>query len=227
MAIKLTGTADDLEVGSKHKGARIAQYPMEIGARGSYQWGSSSGIIPAALAANSELVQFRWSHATHIALLRSVRISAAVTTTFFAAGVPLEIEMRRAATWSAQGTGGTGFTFGAQDNKKRTDFAQSAMTAGDLRIATTAALGTGTKTLDTNAVANMVAGGPITASLNGTIYPLTTLWERNTGDEWPFVFEQNEGFVLRSVAVPATGTWRLSCIIEWIEVDPSVLTNWA
>lgn len=150
-----------------------------------------------------------------------------MTTTFFAAGVPLEIEMRRANTWSGQGTGGTGITFGAQDNKKRTGFAQSAMTAGDLRIATTAALGVGTKTLDANAVANMVSGGPITASLNGTIYPLTTLWERNTGDEWPFILEQNEGIVLRSVAVPATGTWRISAIIEWIEVDPSVLTNWS
>jgi hypothetical protein len=199
-----------------------------VGARGAYAIGLFTGILPAALGANSEIFQVRWSHATLLCIPRSIRISASVTTTMFAAGVPVEIEARLARGWSVQGTGGTGITFGTDDGKKRTQFAQSAFAAGDIRQATTAALGAGTRTFDGVPFRYLVAGGPITASLNGTIIaPGTFLWSRDTNDEYPVVFEQNEGFVVRSVAVPATGTWRCSIMFEWGEVDPAVQTEWA
>jgi hypothetical protein len=214
-------------VDSKHLASRVSQRPMELGARGAYVIGLTTGVLPAALAANSEIFQFRWSHSVLFAILRAVRVSASVSTTAFVAGVPPQIEMRIARGWTVQGTGGTGITFGTDDAKKRSSFAQTAMANGDVRIATTAALGAGTKTLDGVAVANIVGN---TAAATGTtqiIPPGTILWARDTGEEFPFVFAQNEGFVIRSVAVPGTGTWQFSVIVEWSEIDPSVDSSWA
>jgi hypothetical protein len=232
MAIQLAGNsgvvADINSAATGFRAARIASYPSDVGARGAYSIGLFTGILPAALAANSEIFQWRWAHATLLCVPRTVRIAAAVTTTMFAAGVPVEIEMRMARGWTGQGTLGTGITFGANDAKKRTQFATSAIAAGDVRQATTAALGAGTKTLDGTPLAYLVAGGPITASLNGTIIqPGTVLWTRDTGEEYPLILEQNEGFVVRSVAVPATGTWRATITVEWMEIDPAVQTEWA
>lgn len=34
----------------------------------------------------------------------------------------------------------------------------------------------------------------------------------------PIVLAQNEGFSIRSVAVPATGTWQVAINVDWTEV---------
>ena len=198
---------------------RTVPKPTEFTTFGHYSIGASTGIIPAALAANSELFQFRWADATRLAIIRKIRLSASVTTTFFAAGVPVEIDLVKSTAWSAAGTGGTAITMAAL-LKKRTSMGSSLMVAGDMRIATTAALGAGTKTLETLSLQNMVCAGPLTASLNGTIIPPGTIfWQNEIGDgEHPLVLVQNEGFSIRSVAVPATGTWRLSVQVDWAEV---------
>lgn len=211
--------------------ARISVRPAPLGARGAYSLALITGILPAALAANSEIFQFRWVDGSgRIAILRRVRISAVVSTTFFAAGVPVQIEARDTRAWTAQGTGGTGVTFGANDSKKRTNMATSLLAAGDVRIATTAALGAGTKTLDGTAFAAIAAPGPITASLNGQIIaPSTTLWTPQGAAEYPRVYANQEGFVVRSVAVPATGTWTAAIDIDWDEIDPAAAATdgWA
>lgn len=199
--------------------------PIPYGNLGHFRWGGSTGILPAALAANSEIVQFRWSHATILAVITSLRISAVVTTTMFAAGVPVEIDLIKSSSWSVAGTGGNSPTFGTTCRVRNT-MGSSVMAAGDLRIATTAALGAGTKTLEANSLSNILAAGPITGSLNGTIIPPgTVLWEPDTGDgQHPLVLgglgggAVSEGFSIRSVAVPATGTWRFAVIIDWAEV---------
>jgi hypothetical protein len=203
--------------------------PMELGARGAYSWAGFTGIIAAGLAANSEIFQFRWTDPTRVALIRSVYFSATVSTTFFAAGVPVQIDMKFARAWTADGTGGTVQVFStANTNKKRTDFALSLLSDTGVRIATTTGLGAGTKTFDTNALAAISAPGPITASLNGQIIaPGTILWQRNTHDEYPLLLEQNEGFVIRGVAVPGTGTWTAAAQVEWAELDPTLVDGWA
>jgi len=209
--------------------ARMSARPMPLGARGSYGISLFTGILPAALAANSEIFQFRFVDASgRLVLIRSIVVSACVSTTFFAAGVPVQLEARIARSWSAQGTLGTGITFGANDSKKRTNHGTSLLAAGDVRIATTAALGVGTKTLDGTAFAALAAPGPITASLNGQIIaPGTYLWQRNSNDEYPVILANQEGFVVRSVAVPGTGTWMASVSVEWAEIDPAVVDGWA
>lgn len=204
--------------GTAFRALRATPRPVDHGALGAFAYGGFTGILPAALAANSEIFQFRWTHATNLAVIRKVRFSASVTTTFFAAGVPVQIDLFKSTAWTVAGTGGTGITPAAL-LKRRSSMASTAVAAGDMRIATTAALGAGTKTAETLALSSVLAGGPITASLNGTIIaPGTILWQAEVGDgEHPLVLAQNEGFSIRSVAVPATGTWMAAINIDWAE----------
>lgn len=221
MAIIEGGTSGTLaEVGvAAAKGQHVIVKPTDAGALGHYSVGLLGGIIPAALAANSEIFQFRWSDATRLCVIRKIRISASVTTTFFAAGVPVQIDLVKATAWSAAGSGGTRVSPAAL-LKKRTSMGSSLVAASDIGIITTAALTAGTKTLETVAQQAIVAAGPITASLNGTIIPPgTILYQHEVGDgEYPLVLAQNEGFVIRSVAVPATGTWQIAVQVDWAEV---------
>lgn len=220
MSFQLQGNSGTVvEVGATNRALRIENKPIEYGALGAYAYGGVTGILPAALAANSEIFQFRWTDATRLCVIRKVRISASVSTTFFAAGVPVQIDLVKSTGWSAAGTGGTAISPAAL-LKRRTSMGSSLVASGDIRIATTAALGAGTKTLETLSLSSIVAAGPITASLNGTIIGAgTILWQGETADgEHPLVLAQNEGFSIRSVAVPATGTWTAAINVDWTEV---------
>jgi hypothetical protein len=182
-----------------------------------YRWSSVTGVIPAALAANSEILQFRWTSAIKYAAIRKVRISAAVSTTFFAAGVPIQLSMLKATAFTAAGTGGTATALGAQ-NKMDTRQASSAV--AEIRIAAAAALGVGTKTLETIPVASILLAGPITLSLDGTITPgkIDLFSVDYANDEKPMILAANEGFAITVPAVPATGTWQVGVEILWDEL---------
>lgn len=222
MAIQLVGGVS----GSVADVGVAAALPLHVtpkhipyGALGHYKYGGFTGILPAALAANSEIFQFRWSDATRFALITKIMISACVSTTFFAAGVPVQIDMVKAISWTVAGSGGTRSTPAAL-HKARTTMGSSLVATSDIGIASTAALTAGTKTLEGESMAAIVAPGPITASLNGQIIaPGTILWEPDLANgEHPLLLAQNEGFVIRSVAVPATGTWQFAATINWAEV---------
>jgi hypothetical protein len=220
MAIQVQGNGGTVVEadGTNFRALRVTGKPQDPGSLGVYSIGLTTGVLPAALAANSEIMQFRFASASNLVVLRSVIVSAAVSTTAFVAGVPPTLELRIARSWTGQGTLGTGITFGTNDSKKRTSFPTTLMAAGDVRVATTAALGVGTKTLDGTALATLVgntAGATVTTQV---IPPGTYLWQRNTHDEYPVVFAQNEGFVVRSVQVPGTGTWTASVQVEWAEL---------
>lgn len=221
MAIQIQGNGGAIaEVdGTTFRAQRITSRPVDHGTLGAYSYGAITGILPAALAANSEIFQFRWTDATRLAVIRKIRFHAAVSTTFFAAGVPMQIDLVKSTAWSAAGTGGTALTPAAL-LKLRTNMGNSLLVAGDVRVATTAALGAGTKTLEGASLSTLVAGCPITASLNGTIIEAgTILWQAEVSDgEHPLVLAQNEGFSIRSVAVPATGTWTAGITVNWAEV---------
>lgn len=205
--------------------------PLPANALGSYALGVTSGIIPATPLASGEVFQFRWNPAsrTKVAAIRKVEISAAVTTTYFAAGVPVSIFANRCSAWSAQGTVGTAITPGAF-GKRDSSMGSTNLVDGDCRIAGTdaAGLGAGTKTIETNAIAHIVSGAPITASLSGQIFPPGT--ELLRGDiasgDYPLILRAGaaaanaEGFIIRAIA-PATGTWRVSVNVEWDEYEDS------
>lgn len=181
-------------------------------------YGGSTGLLPAALAANSEIFQFRWTSTTAIAAVRRVRVSASCSTILFDAGVPVEIDMVKATGWTSAGTGGTAIA--PSTTLRMGASANSLVASGDARKATTAALGAGTKVLEANSISSIVVGGPITLGLNGGLIPVgTILFERNPAEgDRMLELRANEGFSIRSVAVPGTGTWRVSFIVEWDEI---------
>ncbi len=221
MAIQIQGNGGTVaEVqGTTFRALSVSAKPLEYTSFGHYAYGGFTGILPAALAANSEVFQFRWADASRLAVIKRIRISACVSTTFFAAGVPVQLDLVKSTGWSVAGTGGTAVAPAAL-LKTRSSMGSALMASGDMRIATTAALGAGTKTLETVSMAATSAPGPITASLNGQIIaPGTIMWEADMdGGGHPIVLVQNEGLSIRSVAVPATGTWEMTIQLSWAEV---------
>ena len=194
--------------------------PFNENAQGAYSFGAYTGILPAALGANSEIFQFRFVSSTRMASIRRIRISAVVSTTFFAAGVPVQIAAIKSSAWTAAGTGGTAITIGT-DNRRKATMRNSDIAAGDIRIATTAALGAGTKTMETNNFAALAAPGP-TGSPGQIIAPGTVLWEAKSADgDHPFLLANQEGFSIRSIAVPITGTWTCGIDVDWVELIDS------
>lgn len=188
---------------------------------GAYRLGVTSGIIPAALTASSEVFQFRWNPTTttNLCVIRKVSVSASVTTTMFAAGVPVELDFVKSTAWTAAGTGGTAVAPAATLKRRSSLHGSSLIASGDIRISTTAALGAGTKTLEANSMGALVVGGPITAGLNGQFLTNFPIFEANvTEGDYPLILESKEGFSIRSIAVPATGTWRLAVTVDWTEV---------
>ena len=205
-------------------------------ALGSYALGATTGINPATPFASAEVFQFRWNPTdrTKVAAIRKVEVSAAVSTTYFAAGVPVSLLANRCSAWSVAGTVGAAIT-PAATVKRDSSMPSTNLVAGDCRIAGTdaAGLGAGTKTIEANAIAHIVSGAPITASLSGQIFPPGT--ELLRGDiasgDYPLILRAGaaaanaEGFIIRAIA-PATGTWRLSVNIEWDEFnDQSLFSN--
>ena len=217
-----------LAVDPTHSAARMSFRPMELGTRGAYSLGVVSGVMAAGLAANAEIFQMRWSNATHKMLLRRLWLSVARGGTAFTAG-NCEFNMTLARNWSADGGGGTAIVFStANTNKKRTDFPLSLFSDTGVRQSATAALTAGTKTLDTNraaSISSFISSVATTASEQPIVMPETHLWQRNTADEYPILFEQNEGLVVRAT-VPATGTWQWSINVEWCEIDPTAVDGW-
>src|SRR3990172_876696 len=188
---------------------------------GHYQFAGATGNIAAGAAANSEVFQFRWSDATRFALILKVSLVGMRTITAFAVGV-IDLKMTRSTAWTVNGTGGTPLTLTDPQLQLRPPTMGPTL-AGDIRIATTAALGAGTKTLDTHDMGSITthsSGGVGSATpIIGSIYlPTYDFLGAGVADgEHPLVLSQNEGFSIRAT-VPATGVWNLGVLVKWAEV---------
>ena len=194
--------------------------PQPYGTLGHYQVAVTTGAIAAGMAANGEVFQFRWGDATRFALIQKITISGMRATTAFAAGA-IDIKCTFARSFTVSGTGGTALTLTGDNQALRTNMGTTLAT--DIRIATTAALGAGTKTLDTQdmgAITTHSSGGAGSATpIIGSIYlPMTDIFENDVTDgEHPIVLAQNEGVVVR-LTVPATGVWNIGVVCKWCEL---------
>jgi len=194
------------EVDSTFRTLRVSLRPAEL--IGYYSVSGSSGAL-TGVAANGPVWSFRNTGANLI-LVRRVSIGF-VTTTAFTTAQGLQYEMFRANSFTASDTGGTAL-FTAGQNKHRNSFT-NVTSAPDIRIASTAALTAGTRTLETAGMG--IAGGSSTAV--GTSMPITDILEQDAGD-YPFVLAQNEGFVIaNSIAMGAAGVIRLQVSVEYAE----------
>lgn len=177
---------------------------------------SASGVMAAALAANSEIYQFRVVDATELRKFRilSVLFSAAVDTVGFTAGAA-QFELVPATGWSAAGTGGTTATLTGNNAKyRRAQNTNILGVSGEIRVASTVALTAGTKTLDIQGVAGLTAG----AGAAGTVivFPADFLQAGTTIDGDPLIVSNQEGFAIRAT-VPVLGTWKFSVSVIWAE----------
>lgn len=222
MAIQIQGNGGTIaEVdGSSFRALRTANRPLDVGALGHYQVAVQTGAIAAGMSANGELLHFRWTDSTRLAVIHKITINGMRATTAFAVGV-IDIKVSIARAWTADGTGGTLLTMTGNNQKMRTSMGSSLV--GTIRIATTAALGAGTKTLDTQDIGLITthsSGGVGSATpIIGSIYiPVYDIFEQDVADlEHPVVLAQNEGLVVRAT-VPGTGVWNLGVMCKWSEV---------
>jgi hypothetical protein len=196
-------------------GASIhALRPLDYGALGSYSKAMNSGIMAAGLAAGSPIFSFQWTGTTNtanVAVIRSISVSAVNAGTGFTAGLG-SMSVYPARAFTVVDSGGTAGTLTGDNGNLRTSM--PATKAGDIRIASTATLTAGTRTLDTDPIGSVEFACSATAS--ATMIGPTKIWEAKVG-EYPFVLAANEGFVIQAT-VTATGTWGFSVWVEWDEL---------
>jgi hypothetical protein len=199
--------------GTGFRALKVQQMPVEYGSLGIYRLSMLSGTMAAGLGANSEIFQFRWTDATRFALVRKVILDGVSgSATAFTAGFG-KVDMLVARSFTAAGSGGNPATITGNNNKLRTSMGTTLL--GELRCASTTNLGTGTKTLDSQAVGQISLTFGTVASIQYT-NPVV-LFGEDIGPEHPVLLAQNEGFVVRAT-VPATGTWQFGITVAWAEV---------
>lgn len=202
------------EVDTKHRAGRNSLRPLDVGSLGAYRVAMLSGSIAATLAALSPLFSLRWSDATRKLVLHDLQVGIVVDGTI-TTSVPMELEAILARSFTASDTGGTAISVAGNNQKMETGFGSSLV--GDLRMATTAALGAGTRTLDGQPIGAAFAVSGTTAPVQAL--PLTSIYRPIAGVEHPVVLTQNEGLIIRNgVTGPATGTFRVLVMASWSEV---------
>lgn len=221
MGVQITGNGGSVaEVdGTTFRALRTTGRPIDYGSLGFYRVSVSSGTMAAALAANSEIFQFRWPDATRFAVVTRVAISAGANVAATAAAIS-SLRLTAARSWTVAGSGGTRLTMTGSNQKLRTSMGTSLV--NDIGVATTAGLTAGTKTLDAQDMGGVSFGigtGAITTALNLNIIPLTELLNIDASNDHPLVLAQNEGFVIRSgIIFPASMTWAFTVNVSWAEV---------
>ena len=215
MAIQIQGNGGviaDVD-GTNFRALRVANRPVDYGALGIYSVSMSTGVMAAGLAAGAEIWQLRWTDATRFCAVYSVEFDGAGSIAAFAAGAT-RADVVIARNWTADGSGGTAATLTGNNNKLRSSMGSPLV--GAVRIASTAALTAGTKTLDSQAVGAIARGATATAGIE--ILPALHLFSASDdSDNHPIVLAQNEGLVVRCT-VPATGTWTGGVSSRWAEL---------
>jgi hypothetical protein len=203
-----SGTAAEVEANSR--AIRVVGRGIDPGSLGCYRLSVRTGLMAAGLAANAEVFQFRWTDATRLAIVERISFDGLGSVTAFAAGVA-SLYATAARAWTVDGSGGTAVTMSTNNQKQRTSMGTSLV--GAIRIASTAALTAGTKTLDAQDFGQAVGG--LTATAGAGLSPQSM--QDVLGLGFPLVLASNEGFVIRAT-VPATGTWTAGFTIHWTEV---------
>lgn len=226
MAIQIQGNGGVVaEVdGTTFRALRITARPINYGSLGMYRLGMTSGTMAAALAANAEMFQWRWTDATNLGMVWKVSISAGAQLASTAA-VAFAFNMAVARAWSVVGSGGLRAVLTGNIAKLRTSMGTSLV--NDAGISTTAGLTAGTKTIDhatsnLGAVASGIGTGAITTAIAMPLLPLSILFDADGEGQHPLICGATgggEGFIIRNspVAFPATMTWVFSVNVLWAE----------
>jgi hypothetical protein len=193
MGWKLTGGASgiDADVDTTFKAVRVTMRPMEV-----TSWlsiGSQTGLLTTVAAAGA-IFSLRQIAAT-LLIVRRLGVGF-VCTTAFTTAQRVDYGAIVARAFSTSDSGGTPIALTGNNAKVRTSL--GALTSVDCRIATTAALTAGTKTLDTNTVAQ--TGGWVGAAGGGVAPSPNNLIQHDTGD-YPLVLAINEGLNVQNLTL--------------------------
>lgn len=191
---------------------------------GHFRIGATSGALAGAAGA-SAVFSARWSPigvGIAYAVLLRLQIHALITTAFTTPQL-LDFDAIIQRAFTAADTGGTALTpFLGNNQKMRAQMNTSQMS--DMRIASTAALGAGTKTPDANPFGYAVFPN------NNTLSSAATKWDAaqfqtmyaadQPGQGHPIIMNPNEGFNIRPItALGAVGVIKIYVITEWAELS--------
>jgi len=225
LGIQLIGAgASVAEVGAfAQKALHTVGKPTDVGALGHYRFSVSTGTLAAVLAANAQLLQFKWTDATRFAVITAIE-SKFVTLTRFTAGTITDfgVDAFIARTYAAGG-GGTALTITGDNLAVRASMGTTLVS--EIRVATTAGL-TAATTLDTQPFEQSVGGMGAQVVPSATIQVMDSAENANLNyrprmesGEHPIILAQNEGIVIRNRTVwPAGGTGIYSFMMQWAEV---------
>jgi hypothetical protein len=209
MALQLQGFSGVIdEVDATFRARRVTIRPPEV-----LSWisvGASSGALTGA-AANSAVFSLR-NIGTNLLIVRRVGVGFITTTAFTTAQI-VDYGLMVARSFTVSDSGGTAITITGNNCKHRTSLATPSSL--DCRISSTAALGAGTKTLDSNHLSQV---GQWSGAAGAALQPApNNLSSQDTGD-YPVVLAQNEGInVMNLTAMGAAGVIKLYVNIEFAE----------
>ena len=221
MAIIQSGVDSSLlTVDPTFKAARVTVRAPE--GVGYYQLGAVSGnLTNTTVVANGSLFSMRWAPGnSKLAVIRRVTVNF-VQTVGWTAAAAQPIGLYIARSWTVSDSAGTAVTIAGNTNKMRSTNDPSLFALpSDVRIASTATLTAGTRTLDTNPIAvGLIAASQVAAASGNYPQQTITLHDVNTGDH-PIVLDNNEGIVLNNMIVwPAAANGLISVSVEWFEAS--------
>ncbi len=188
-----------------------------------YRIAVTTGTLAAALAAGSQVFQFKWTNSVKLAAITKITTRFLPLTPFTAATLTDHTSFDAMAVRSfAGGGGGTSLNLTGDNAKMRTIMGSS---LAAINVSTTAAL-TPATTLDAQPFSQSLRRGNRTnpaAATEETVYTDAEgiCFDSNiaNGDS-PLILSTNEGFVIRNrTAWPAAGTGILQVEVHWSEVS--------
>lgn len=198
-------------------------YSKRAPAGGGYRISLYSGSVVAGLAAAAPIFSCRWTSTSARMIVQSIMLDFYVVTAYGAAQA-IANSLYFARSFNVSDSGGTAVTT-TQSNDQALDTkqigvggsAQSLLFAGngDMRIASTATLTAGTRTLDDQALYSWLgSASAIGASSNN---PDLCLGQQDATN--PLTLRANEGFVITNdILLGATGVIVWNICLEWTEV---------
>lgn len=180
---------------------------------GDYRVSVASGLT-TGMAANDTVFAFRWASTTHRCAIRALRLHAQIITPFTAAN-EVDVHAIIARTYTASDTGGTALTLTGNNNSLHS-YSNVASKVTDSRVATTATLTAGTRTLDSQAFLRAVSMQSLAAAAAAQAAVVAQYHPYH--DRHPLILTTNEGIIVRSgIAQGAGGTVRFTIDLEWSE----------
>ena len=209
------GTVAEVD-GTTFRSQRVVPKPIEFGAFGHYRLATTVALV-VTQAANGTLFSFRWGDATRFCVLQKLRLEIMQTAAATATIMP-SYQAFIARSFTASDSAGTAITITGNNMKKRTSGMGTTLVTDIRKSAVAAGLTAGTRTLDAEPIIELATNSTITTP-NAITYRKEL--EMDAGDGiHPYVFAQNEGFIVRgpTVVFGAAGTANLLVDLAWAEV---------